>query len=494
MAHQLPKWISKTKWMRGFQCPKSLYLTLYQKELEPPVTPQLQALFDQGNAVTEQARSFYGQGQLIQAPPWDFIASLRLTREALAQAKPLIFEAAFEYQGCYARVDILKYNPSSERWSLIEVKSSTKVKDEHLMDISLQAWIVAKSGLPLESIEVMHLNPEYIHEETSPPLFINVDVTPHAREFYFKITEQVTQLKKSLSYPEAPNIKIGPQCDTPNPCPFKPHCFDQAHLPTPNVFDLPKKGLEAWDLFSKDLVSFESLKDQALPELQTRMVQSHLKNETYINTQAIRSAAQSWGYPRAFLDFETINPAIPVFKGTRPYQQVPFQVSVHLQKSPSSPLEHFEYLHQENSDPRLPIVQILLDSCLNAETIFAYYSRFELDRIKELADYFPKHKKELLSITEKFYDPLPLIRENYYDPKFNFSFSLKAVSPALLPHLPQYQDMAVGDGLAAQRAYMQLAHAPLKPKEKSELVEACLEYCKQDTLALVQLVDFLEHL
>lgn len=186
MSKQLPKLLSKTKLMRGYQCLKSIYLTIHNKELEPPVSPEQQAIFDQGNAVGFEARKRFQGGVLVDNAPWDFFGSLKKTRELLAAKTPIIFEAAFEYNGCYARADIIQYQSDTQRWKVFEVKSSTSLKDEYLDDVGLQAWIMANSGLPIEQINVMYINKSCKYPDLTN-LFTTDDVTERLRESYLQI-------------------------------------------------------------------------------------------------------------------------------------------------------------------------------------------------------------------------------------------------------------------------------------------------------------------
>lgn len=249
----IPKLLSKTRLMRGYQCLKSIYLTIHNKELEPTVTPDLQAIFDQGNAVGAEARKKYPNGILVDNPAWDFYGALKKTRELLKDETEVIFEAAFEYKGCFARADIIIYSKETKRWSVFEVKSTTKVKEEHLDDVGLQVWIMANSGLPIEKISVMHINNECRYPDLKN-LFTIADVTDDLRKRHSDIPKRLSTIFKTISNVSAPEADIGPHCHLPNECPFTEHCWSEKKIPEYGVFNLPNIKTKKWDLYSEGIL------------------------------------------------------------------------------------------------------------------------------------------------------------------------------------------------------------------------------------------------
>lgn len=486
----LPKLLSKTKLMRGYQCHKSIYLTVHHKELEPPVTPEQQALFDQGHVVGEEARKRFPGGVLVDNKPWDFFGSLKKTRELLAAQTRVIYEAALEFKGCYARADIITYSEHSGRWTIYEVKSSTKVKEEHLDDVGLQAWIMAKSGLPIEQINIMHINTscKFPHLKN---LFTIEDVTDALRAKYLEITPKVTDIFKVLKNTEIPMVDIGPQCSSPIPCPFQKHCWEERNVPNVSVLNLPNMGDKKWELYKEGIVSLDDDRLNEITPLQKRIVDVYKTKERFIDIPGIKTAISGWTFPLVFLDFETINPAIPRYPQTSPYQQVPFQFSVHLLNSLEGEMKHKEYLHTDSTDPRPQLIPSLIEACGQSGTIVAYFSKFEIARIKELAEGFPEYEKDLVALLDRFVDPLPLLREFVYDDAFHCSFSLKSVAPALLGHEQSYEGMLVANGGDAQRAFEEILSLPVSDPRRQLLVQASLEYCRKDTLVMVDLVKWL---
>ncbi len=477
--------------MRGYRCLKNIYLTVHAPQLETPISADTQSLFDQGNEIGAKAREYYPGGVLIDNKPWDFSGAITRTRELLALNTPIIYEAAFEYMGCYARADIIKYSPESKRYRIYEVKSSTKVKPEHIDDVGLQAWIMAKSGLPLESIHVVHLNPECRYPDLSQ-LFKEVDVTAEIRAKYPEIQPKIREILLTIREPDVPNIDIGDYCSSPNDCGFKEHCYQQKNLPKMSILDMPGLRDRKWELYQQGIISLDDPRFTDLNALQERIVTCYKTNTRYVDHAGIKSAMSDWQYPYVYLDFETINPAIPRYDHCKPFGQTPFQFSVHIQTSPEAELTHFEFLHTTQDDPRPTLIPALLTACGTQGSIIAYFSKFESERISELAEYAPPFADSLLALNERMVDPLPILRECVYDNAFAGSFSLKSVAPALLGEKSSYKGMAISNGSEAQRGFNELIADNTKAERKSFLITAMLEYCKKDTLEMVMLVQWLQ--
>lgn len=487
---QLPKLLSKTKIMRGYRCAKSIYLTIHHPDLEPPVGPEQQAIFDQGNLVGEVARTYFPGGTLVANKPWDFGGSLKSTRELLKGGAEFIYEAAFEYKGCYARADILKYSKETKRWTLIEVKSGTKLKAEYLEDVGVQAWILANSGLTLQRICILHLNPECRFPDLNN-LFVEVDVTERLRETYRDISPRLNAIFSAIRSPEVPDVEIGPHCVHNRDCEFKSHCFEQRGIPEVSVFNIPKIRDKAWALYKDGQIDLKTVNASELEEGQKRMVEAHVTNKAFIDASTIRAAMKEWKYPLIYLDFETLNPPVPRYPGTSPYQHVAFQFSAHIQRVPNGLLEHTGFLHDTDLDPRPALIPALLEACGGEGTIVSYFAAFEKKRIEEMAAQFPQFRARLEALLPRFGDPLEIFRTSVYDPGFAGSFSLKAVAPTILGDKFSYSGMEVGDGLAAQRAFAELTHPETSLSRREQLRCAMLAYCEKDTLAMAEAVRWL---
>jgi predicted RecB family nuclease len=484
----LPKLISKTKVMRGYQCLKNIYLTIHHPHLEPPITAEQRARFDQGTEVGIEARKRFPGGALVDNAPWDFTGSLKRTRELLNQQVEVIFEAAFEYKGLYARADIIVFSKETGRWSIYEVKSATKLKPEYIDDIRLQTWIMVNCGLPIEKISLLHINGECVHPDLAK-LFVEVEVTDQVRENYRSVVPKLNEIFSALKSKMAPSTEIGSHCEEPYECAFKAHCWKEKQIPEFGVLNLPGIWERKWDLLGQGIVSLEDPRLTDLTPLQTRILDAFKNKQRYLNARGVRDALKGWRFPYVFLDFETINPAIPRFPGVRPYMQTPFQFSVHIWKDPTDPsLQHHEFLHTHATDPRSNLVEALLEACGTEGSIIAYFGQFESSRIEELADAFPNQREKLFRLMERIVDPLPILREHVYDPEFKGSFSLKKVVPAVLGKSFSYEGRVVGDGGSCQRAFEEMIRLESGSPRKEELRQAILDYCKKDTLVMVELV------
>lgn len=488
--NNIPKLLSKTKLMRGFRCLKCVYLTIHHPALEAPITPDTQALFDQGNQVGSKAREYYPGGILIDNKPWDFSGALARTRQLIHDGVTTLYEAAFEYMGCYARADIIQYQANTKRWRILEVKSSTKVKPEHYDDVGLQVWIMAKSGLPIESIHLVHLNPACRYPDLSN-LFTEVDITNDIRDRYLTIQPTLKSIFSAIREPTTPDIDIGEQCLAPTTCGFVQHCWAEKQIPEMSVLNLPGIRDRKWELYHSGIIKLDDPRLSDLNELQKRIIACYQSGERYINPDVIRAHLSQWQFPLIFLDFETISPAIPRYDGCKPFEHTPFQFSVHTWESPTSPVTHTEFLHTTTDDPRPALIPALLNACGNQGSIVAYFGRFESERIEALARYAPTHADALTALISRIVDPLPIIRDTIYDNAFNGSFSLKKVAPALLGEEASYAAMTVANGGDAQRAFEELI-SPNTPADKKEAIKtAMLAYCKKDTEVMVDLVKWL---
>jgi hypothetical protein len=422
----------------------------------------------------------------VNCKPWEFGEALSRTRDLIADGTPTIYEAAFEYLGCYARADIIHYSADTKRWSIYEVKSTTSIKPEHIDDVGLQTWIMAKSGLPIEKIHIMHLNRECRYPDLSN-LFIQTDVTQDMREHYPSVQPTVKEILSTITKPETPAMPLGPYCLEPTPCPFQAHCWKD--VPKMSVLNLPGIRDRKWELYAQGIINLDDPRLLDLTEVQQRVVQTTLTGERFVDAAAIKEAVHTWVFPLVFLDFETINPAIPRYAGSRPYQQVPFQFSVHHLDTLDTELIHKEFLFDELTDPRPTLIQALLHDCGTNGSIVAYYGKFEADRIKELAEFSPEHSEALLALVERIVDPLPIFRQSVYDAQFAGSFSLKYVAPAILGSEQSYACMEVANGGEAQRAFEAMIHA--EGERKAAIRKGLLDYCRQDTLVMAELVRWL---
>ncbi|WP_412754396.1 DUF2779 domain-containing protein [Legionella donaldsonii] len=482
--------LSKTKLLLGIRCLKALYLKIHQPELEAALSEEDQSRLDEGTAVGVKAREYFPRGVLIDSKPWEIIEAIDKTKVYIQAGELVLYEAAFEYNGCYARIDIMRYNSSTDSWDIFEVKSSTKVKKEHYLDIALQAYIIEGSGLLISQANIVHLNTSCYYPNLDN-LFCTIDVTKEVRQLLPNLPKQIETIKASVQSLSVPDIDIGPYCLSPQECGFKNFCWNQKKIPDISVFNLPNISKKQWKLYHDGKVSLDSVPTNEMNLLQQRIINCYLTSKRFIDKDLIKEHISKWNFPLIFLDFESINPALPRHKGCHPYFQVPFQFSVHILNSPNAEFSHEEFLHTTKDDPRDELINALLRACTGDGSIVAYYSGFEAQCIEALAMYSIVHCNELRKLIGRLVDPLPIFREAVYDNSFYGSFSLKSVAPSILGLTQSYDGMLVANGQQAQRAYEELISPDTSLERKKLLKEAMLAYCHKDTLVMVELVKWL---
>ena len=488
MTNNKVKTLTKSKLMRGLQCDKNLWLHLHKPELEPTVDAATQMQFDDGNLVGDKAREVEGKGILINAEYWDYQGGHDKTQEAIAHGETIIFEAAFLHEKLYARADILK--KSKNGWELIEVKKSTSVKDYHLQDAAIQTTIIEATGFKLNKIAIRHINNEMVFPKFKE-LFTTVDVTDEVRALQNEIKKQISRLSDLAADKKEPKKEIGPHCADPFECGFKDHCWK--HVPEKSVFDLPKLNeAKKWALFNDGKTKISHLDADDFTGTTARAITVTKSKKLHVESDKIEKELKQWKWPLYFFDYETIGPSIPRYPKTSPYNQIPFQFSCHIWKTESDKvLEHFEYLHTDTTDPRPGIIKAMIKGFGKKGSIVAYNKAFEIGVIKKLADFDKENRAELLALVDRFVDPLPIVRDAVYHPDFLGSFSIKYVAPSLIGDKFSYRGLAIADGSQAQSAAERILTGKIEGKAKSQVVEDLLKYCRQDTLAMVEIVRWL---
>jgi hypothetical protein len=484
-----PITISKSRFVAGCQCLKRLYWQVHEPELGGVPDAAAVAIMEQGREVGKLARQLFAGG--VEVPFCDPEQAIRITRELIANPEvPAIFEAAFENGGVFVRVDIL-HRRRDGRWRLIEVKSTADIKEQHLDDVAIQHRVVSRSGLDLASSCLAHVNRNYVHTGGDIDVwrFFRIkNLTRRVERLLPKLTFQLRSELRVLAMPNPPEIPIGPHCTNPITCEF----FDRCNPPLPidHIGYLPRLHASAAEELEE--MGVESILD--IPE------DFHLSERQRIACTSVQTG-QAWfsaelgkelenlKYPLYFMDFESVNPAIPRFSGMRPFDQLPFQWSLHVQREPRAEPEHHEFLATDDADPRREFIASLCDA-LGEDGSIVVYAAFESQRLSEIATWLPEFAEQIEQIQCRLWDLLPVVRNHVYHPAFAGSYSLKAVLPALVSEM-SYDGMAVANGQDAGLAWESLIRGGLDQVERDKIKNALLEYCGQDTLALVDLVDTL---
>ncbi|MGE4232814.1 MAG: DUF2779 domain-containing protein [Bacteriovoracia bacterium] len=478
--------VSKSSFLKGIQCEKSLYLSIHFPKLADPITERQQAIFDQGHEVQlEVEKRLFPGIHKLDLPPWKIHESIQASLEALEKYKT-IGEATFSRmlgtERLTARVDIVEVI-DQKKIKIIEVKSTTKVKPEHYMDLAFQAWIALGAGFEVVSCELIHINSECVFPNLEN-LFVRQDLSEKVKQTLGEIEAKANLFLNTLKQPEIPNVNVGAYCENPNPCSFLGHCWQK--IQRNSVLNLPKKYFNVWDLFSEGIVSVESISESELEgDLSKKIINAVKTNTRWVDRTEIKKEIRDWKKPFHHLDFETLGFAIPKHKGAHPYQQIPFQFSCIVESDNSR--THFEFLSDSFFDEPMKDLLERLKTCIQKEgSIIAYNSNFEAAVLRLIAEALPDEKDLIESWIQRLVDPLPVFRRAVYDPGFEGSYSIKAVAPAILGETHSYVGLEVRDGEQAQRAYLEYLHT-----KDVKIKKALLEYCHQDTEVMALLVKWL---
>jgi hypothetical protein len=478
--------LSKSRFLAGLQCPKRLYLEVHHRDLATPTPPATQRIFNTGHEVGNRAQQQFPDGILIEAEYYEKQKALDTTTAAVASGKNALFEPAFLYDNVFIRIDVLRPN-SDTTWDLIEAKSVLTVSDTHVIDAAVQRYVTEGAGLSVNRCCIMHLNRDCTFPDLSN-LFILEDVTAQVAKLLPSIPDQVAEFNQIIARTEPPNIPIGKHCDAPYMCQFKEHCWQ--HVSEPSIFSIPRISAKKIDqLVSQGITSIHYISDDfKLSENQQRHVDVFKNNKPQILWPAICDQLATLQYPLHFLDFETQMEAIPRLPGLRPFNQYPFQFSLHILHENGN-LDNFEYLHRDASDPREPLAKALLDTIDPTGTIIAYNASFEIRVIGNLAWRIPSLRHSLYSLRDRFFDLLPIFRDYYFHPGFLGSNSIKDILPVLVPEL-SYSNLEVHGGDEAQLAWAELITTDDESR-RLQLAASLFAYCRLDTLAMVRLYEAL---
>ena len=489
MAHGL----SKSRYTQFRACDKALWLNVFKPELAV-IDANMQARFTAGTEVGELARGLFGpfEDMTIRKPDGhlDYAGMVERTKDALSRGVENICEAAFSYNGNYCAVDIL--HKVDGGYVINEVKSSTDpIKDIYFWDVAFQKWVLTGCGVSVMGTNLVCIDTGYIrHGEIEiDKLFMVTDISTCVDEELPFIEDNIADAKMVLDGDEPAN-DISIECNNPYPCAFWQYCTK--HLPKPSVFDLYyMKKTQKFDLYHRGVIKYEDLEDVKLTKIQQMQVAGALDGEVHINKDGIREFLDTLSYPLYFLDFETIQPPIPLYDGTKPYQQITTQYSLHIQNEEGGALQHLDFLAPSREAPMRPLAERLCQDIPADACVVAYNKAFECTRIGELAELFPDLADHLLAIKENIKDLLiPFQAGYYYLPSMGGSFSIKSVLPALFPNDPELDYHALDElcqnGTMAMNLYPSLKH--MSPEDEDRARRALLDYCCLDTLAMVKVL------
>jgi hypothetical protein len=479
-------YLTKSRYLAGLQCTRRLWLQM--NDPPPDEAPATGSIMDMGREIGVKARLLFPGGVLVDAEPWQHEDATAETRRLMVDPKiPAIFEAAFTYDETRIRIDILQRH-DNESWGLIEVKSSTGLKDHYIDDIALQIFVLEGLGIPVSSIEHLYVNTAYVRGPAGidwGQFFAKMDVCEEVRQALLQIPSDIDAIRKGLASATLPDVTPGSQCRTPYPCEFWDRCTQDK--PADWVTKLPRlSARQAEELSALGIESIAAIP----PDFRLTSKQAVIRDATASGVPFVASdldrLLHKFGPPALYLDFEAMMPAIPLYEGTSPYQTLPFQWSLH-EMTADGDLRHNEYLARGDIDPRREFAETLIAKAGGADLPIIVYSPYEQTTLKRLALQLPDLAGEINKLISRLADLLPVVRGAIYHPDFQFSNSIKNVAPALAPGFG-YDDLdEIADGNQAATIFAQLVAGYITDKnDLARLREAFLNYCHRDTLAMVE--------
>ena len=480
--------ISKSLYCNFVQCKKMVWLL--KNKMEEYEETKNETVLKNGNEVGDLARRYFGNYSLVKYNEV-LINMIMETKEYLKQKKSIICEASFKYDNLFASIDILKIEDDGV--SIYEVKSSTEVKDIYKDDASFQAYILKRLGYKVKSVNIMYVNNEYrLNGELDlKGFFVIEDITLDSILKEKEIEDNIKELNEVLDSKKEPNIDIDLHCFKPYDCPFFRYC--SKHLPKNNVFEVFNLGIKQKIKYYKDgKISFEDLVNEDMNPKYLEQIRFEVDNlKPKINKEPIKELLDSLKYPLYFIDYETYQVAIPEIQGTKPYQQLPFQYSLHIMDEKGN-LTHKEFLADiDDKDFIRHFAESMIKDIPLDGSVIIYNRSFEPTRNKEIMELYPDLKDDLERINNNIVDfMIPFKNRDYYTKEMKGSFSIKYVLPALYPNDPEldYHNLPlVHNGGEASETFLSLKDVP--KEEQEEIRNGLLVYCKLDTYAMVKIFE-----
>ena len=483
------KLLSKSKYLNGLQCLRYLWLLFNEPAKIPAPDASTQHIFDEGHRVGELAKRLFPNG--INIPINDFTENLARTKELIKSCKPL-FEPGFFVDDIYSRLDILK-PVGNDEWDMVEVKGSTSVKDVNVHDVSFQRLCAERFGLKIRKCFIAHINNQYVKLGEIEPekLFTTEDITVAVNDASIGIQGRIDAMFEIISSSECPDVSIGSHCNQPYACPVA-SCWES--LPEHHVFQLYRGGRKCSELFSQGILRVKDIpKGFKLSEPQRIQKDCVISGTPHINKIAIKDFLGRLQYPLHYFDFETISPMLPIYEGTRPFQRIPFQFSLHLVGQANSKPVHYSFLAEGSDDPRLKLLSVLKGVFKDSGSVVVYNQSFEKSVLQELGEAFPRFRGFVDDLCGRLVDLYTPFREfNYYHPIQKGSASIKEVLPAVTGK--SYKGMPIANGDDASLAFLRLVCDDISDEGRARLRADLERYCGLDTEGMLLIVDRLRAL
>ncbi|MDX9742023.1 MAG: DUF2779 domain-containing protein [Gammaproteobacteria bacterium] len=475
--------LSKSRILANLQCPRRLWLQVYRPELGSRSGGSSSRLAA-GIRLGEVARSFEPEGVLIAAD--DLARALRETAAHHADGAGILFEGTYQAESVLVRADLMRREAGG--WRMTEVKSAASVKEYHLADVAVQAWVVRQAGIPVSAIEIAHVDTSFVYPGGGryQGLLDHVDVTDEVSDLETAVPDWIDAARTTLAGDD-PDTAPGDHCGDPFECPYLAFCAPEDSDSFPPEI-LPRNGSRAARLREEGFNDLREIPLERLDrELHRRIVAATCSGRPWLDP-AVSHKLAALPVPYYYIDFETIQFVVPIWAGTRPYEQIPFQWSCHIEDEDGK-IQHRAFLAEGGGDPRRTFASTLIDALGTSGTVFVYNAAFERGCMLRLAEVFPDLALALRAAAERIVDLLPIARDHYYHPEMRGSWSIKAVLPTIAPQL-SYSDLPVADGGMAQEAFGEVLREDTSPERRTELREALLRYCERDTWAMVEVVRY----
>jgi len=477
--------LSKSSLLRGIQCSKALYLYKYHYDQRDPVSRAQQDKFDRGHRVGILARDLFPGGKDCTPPTiFKYDQSVQATKALVMAQYPVIYEAAFKFQGILIALDILVCKDG--KWYGYEIKSSLRISKTYLQDVSIQYHVVTNSGLELEDIFIVHVNGDYILKNNQLDLdqfFKIISVKDQVIEQQIEIEAAISRARSVLSLESVPEIETGVQCFKPYPCDYLGTCW-QGQEKNPI---LQLAGASLTDKIQWIKSGAKNLDDIPAAALtQGRMhaqMEAHKNQGPYIDKNSLAEFMRPLKYPLYFFDVEAFQPAVPIFNDTSPFQAIPFQFSIHYVPYKGAPIEAFEYITPPGEDGREKFSKAFIEATSCPGQILVFNTILEKGILYQLGKLFPRYARFIKDRMQRMVDlEMPFKKDWYYHPKMHGGYSMKNILPALVSNM-SYEQINVKDGVDAMILYQQLFFET-DPVKKSKVIQDLLSYCRMDTLGL----------
>jgi hypothetical protein len=489
--------LSKSDFLLFLKQPAWLWLKKHNPKMLPPVDDNLQAMFDAGFLFEAYAEKLFPDGLRLGFDGYQEYLNLpNRTREAILGGAKTIFQGRFEAGEVTCICDVVTF-VDEQTVDLYEIKSSTQPKTLHEHDLAFQAIVLQESGYTVRNTFVVHVNRNFVRKGEVKPdeIAITSDITRNVME---KIKETRDDIQRAL--------QVAKGTEMPNPTPaFSKHGATTEWIEIyKNLMEIKPGEGSIYDLYSPSAPLVLALEDMGIQNLldipenlgelsrkQAWQLKAAKADQVIADEEKLKKFLKGFEYPLYFLDYETLASVVPYFNGQRPYQQVPFQYSLHVIESPGAQMKHYMYLHEENSDPVRPLTESLRENIGDKGSIVVWYESFEMGCNEDMGKMYPEYAEFYRAINGRVVDLMkPFFNFWYVDKRFKGSASIKFVLPVLVPEL-SHKDLEISEGGAAQRLWMEAVLDSKRDAEKEKILKNLRDYCELDTLAMVRIYEYL---